>query len=250
MRAYSSWRKNFLYGTPGLGDRVHSVFLAHNYGKINGDEVNLHLTKYQYNKHKPESWAEILELFPKGCVNIIPHLEHEPTSNQDFANYVRSQGYYNAKEQIYKDHPQRFEPTEGVDLTSCLQYFPQLPAEDCGKDLQLPEKFITVQFDSTSRKRSIKPHIRNRILSKYSDYQVVTVGGESQNDYLKNSLKHIAYAMTKAKHHVGVDSGFLHLSQLYFHPENIHIYTSSHSGKWSHHMFRARDNGIRIYNEN
>ena len=44
MRAYSSIRKNFHYGAPGLGDRVHSVFLAHNYGKINNDEVNLHLS--------------------------------------------------------------------------------------------------------------------------------------------------------------------------------------------------------------
>ena len=91
--------------------------------------------------------------------------------------------------------------------------------------------------------------MQQKILNKYNDYDVVVVGGESKNNYLKNSLKHIAYAMTKAKLHVGIDSGFLHLSQVYFHPENIHIYTTSHSGKWSHHMHRAKDNGIRIYHE-
>ena len=146
------------------------MYLAHNYGK---QIMMKQFTSYKIpNITNTNESAEILELFPKGCVNIIPHVEHEPTSNQDFANYVRSKGYYNAKEQIYKDHPQRFEPTEGVDLTSCLQYFPQLPAEDCSKELKLPEKFITVQFDSTSKKRSIKHHIRSRILSKYSDWNI------------------------------------------------------------------------------
>ncbi len=249
MRAFSTVKKNFIYGAPGLGDRVHSVLLSYNYALANDDSVNLHLTKHHWNRNKPESWAEILDLFPDNKVNIIPHLDFEPRSNSDFVNYVRSQGYYNAKAQIYKDYPQRFEPSEGVDLTSCLQYFPQLKAEDCSNDLSLPDKFITVQWDSTSRRRSINSGMQQKILNKYNDYDVVVVCGESQNNYLKNSLKHIAYAMTKAKLHVGIDSGFLHLSQVYFHPENIHIYTTSHSGKWSHHMHRAKDNGIRIYHE-
>ena len=249
MRAFSTVKKNFIYGAPGLGDRVHSILLAYNYGTINGQQVNLHLSKHHWNRNKPESWAEILDLFPKDKVNIITHLDYEPKSNPDFVNYVRLQGYHNAKAQIYKDYPQRFEPTEGVDLTSCLQYFPQLEAVDCSNDVNLPEKFITVQWDSTSKRRSINGSIQQKILSKYADYDVVVVGGQSTNDYLKNSLKHIAYAMTKAKYHVGIDSGFLHLSQVYFHPENIHIYTTSHSGKWSHHMHRAKDNGIRIYHE-
>ena len=38
--------------------------------------------------------------------------------------------------------------------------------------------------------------------------------------------------MTKAKYHVGIDSGFLHLSQVYFAPQDIHIYTTS-PNKWS-----------------
>ena len=66
--------------------------------------------------------------------------------------------------------------------------------------MNLPEKFITVQWDSTSKRRSINGSIQQKILSKYADYDVVVVGGQSTNDYLKNSLKHIAYAMTKAKY--------------------------------------------------
>jgi len=92
----------------------------------------------------------------------------------------------------------------------------------------------------------IKPKQRQAILDKYKDYEVVTVGGESKDILLRDSLKHIAYAMSKATYHVGVDSGFMHMSQVYFAPENIHIYTLSPKDRWSHHMHRAKDNGIKI----
>ena len=221
MRAYSTIKKNFHYGAPGLGDRVHSVLTAYNYSVKENIPVTLHLTKYHWNRHKPESWPEIISLFPDGHVAIMPHLEYEPTSNQAFVEYVKNKGYKNAEGKIYADHPQRFEPKEGIDLTPYLQYFPQLTADDCSNDLNLPEKFITVQWDSTSKRRSMDSSWQSKILSKYKDFEIVTVGGQAKNDYLRNSLKHIGYAMTKATHHVGVDSGFLHLSQVYFAPENI-----------------------------
>ena len=78
MRAFSTVKKNFIYGAPGLGDRVHSVLLSYNYALANDDSVNLHLTKHHWNRNKPESWAEILDLFPDNKVNIIPHLDFEP----------------------------------------------------------------------------------------------------------------------------------------------------------------------------
>ena len=53
----------------------------------------------------------------------------------------------------------------------------------------------------------MKQKNRQDILEKYKNYEKIIVGGESKNELLKNSLKHIAYAMSKAKHHVGVDSG-------------------------------------------
>ena len=246
MRAYSTVKKNFHYGAPGLGDRVHSILLSYNYSIKEDTPVTLHLTKYHWNRHKPESWPEIIDLFPKGHVAIMPHLEYEHTSNQDFVDYVKSLGYENAEAQIYADYPQRFEPKQGIDFTSYLKYFPQLSAEDCSKDLNLPNKFITVQWDSTSKRRSMDSNWQAKILSKYNGYEFITVGGQADNELLKNSLKHIAYAMTKADYHVGIDSGFLHLSQVYFAPQNIHIYTKSGPGKWSHHMHRAKDNGIKI----
>ena len=95
MRAYSTVKKNFHYGAPGLGDRVHSILLSYNYGLLENTQVMLHLTKYQWNRHKPESWPEILSLFPRGSVAIMPHLEYEPTSNQAFVEYVKNKGYKN-----------------------------------------------------------------------------------------------------------------------------------------------------------
>ena len=242
MRAYSTVKKNFHYGAPGLGDRIHSVLLSYNYGLMENSPVTLHLTKYQWNRHKPESWPEIVSLFPEESVVIMPHLDFDPTDNLNFVNYVRRT--YDGHAQIYADYPQRFEPKEGVDLTPYLTHFPQLKAEP--QDIKLPKKFITVQFDSTSKKRMIKPKQRQAILDKYKDYEVVVVGGESKDVLLRDSLKHIAYAMSKATYHVGVDSGFLHMSQVYFAPENIHIYTLSPKDRWSHHMHRAKDNGIKI----
>ena len=55
--------------------------------------------------------------------------------------------------------------------------------------------------------------------------EVLVVGGQAQGK-LRRSLKHIGYAMANADFHVGVDSGYMHLAQLYFKPENIYIYTN------------------------
>ena len=76
-----------------------------------------------------------------------------------------------------------------------MRYFPQLDAQP--QDIKLPKKFITVQFDSTSKKRMIKPKQRQAILHKYKDYEVVVVGGESKDIFPRDSLKHIAYAMSQ-----------------------------------------------------
>ena len=46
MRAYSTIKKNFHYGAPGLGDRIHAVLVAYNYGLMEKSPVTLHLTKY------------------------------------------------------------------------------------------------------------------------------------------------------------------------------------------------------------
>ena len=246
MRAYSTIKKNFFYGAPSLGDRIHHVMLCHNYSVMENTPVTLHLTKYQWNRHKPDSWPEIISLFPEGKIFIEKHLDHEPKDNESFLEFVKNLGYKNAEEQIYDDFPQRFEPKEGIHCSRYLKLFPNLPAK-VQQDLNLPNNnFITVQFDSTSKNRMMKQKNRQQILAKYKNYEKIIVGGESPNPLLKNSLAHIAFAMSKAIFHVGVDSGFLHMSQLYFNPEKIHIYTTRDPSKWSHHLRRGYNNGMKI----
>ena len=229
-----------------MGDRIHHVMLCHNYSVMENTPVTLHLTKYQWNRHKPDSWPEIISLFPEGKIFIEKHLDHEPKDNESFLEFVKNLGYKNAEEQIYDDFPQRFEPKKGIHCSRYLKLFPNLSAK-VQQDLNLPNNnFITVQFDSTSKNRMMKQKNRQQILAKYKNYEKIIVGGESPNPLLKNSLAHIAFAMSKAKFHVGVDSGFLHMSQLYFNPEKIHIYTTRDPSKWSHHLRRGYNNGMKI----
>ena len=90
MRAYSTIKKNFFYGAPGLGDRIHHIMLCYNYSLVENTPVTLHLTKYQWNRHKPDSWPEIMSLFPEGKVFIEKHLDHEPKDNKSFLEFVKN----------------------------------------------------------------------------------------------------------------------------------------------------------------
>ena len=122
MRAYSTIKKNFFYGAPGLGDRIHHIMLCHNYSVMENTPVTLHLTKYQWNRHKPDSWPEIISLFPEGKIFIEKHLDHEPKDNESFLEFVKNLGYKNAEEQIYDDFPQRFEPKKGIHCSRYLKF--------------------------------------------------------------------------------------------------------------------------------
>jgi ADP-heptose:LPS heptosyltransferase len=102
--------------------------------------------------------------------------------------------------------------------------------------MALPERFVTVQWDAGGPKRTLPLREREAIMARYP--ACVVVGGEAEGD-LRWSLKHIAYAMSRAEAHVGVDSAFLHLAQLYLPPERIHLYGPS----LSLHAKRARVRG-------
>ena len=73
--------------------------------------------------------------------NIYKELEED---NADFVNYVRHT--YDGHAQIYADHPQRFEPKEGVDLTPYLRHFPQLHTNPV--NVIVEEKPIRASADS------------------------------------------------------------------------------------------------------
>ena len=222
------------YTCTGLGDRIHTVTLGWAYGT----PVTLHLTADkmiggQFG-NKPESWAEIVKLFPAGSVRIRAH-KVSPRTEAEWLQYLGS----DVESYSYYDYPGKFERHAALDISQYLKRIPLLTADP--QDIELPERFVTVQWDAGGKSRTIPEEQRRRVLERYS-YTPVVVGGEATDERLRCSLKHIAYAMSKAELHVGVDSAFMHMAQLYMRPERIHLYGRGRS----HHLKRAVDNGAKL----
>lgn len=188
----------------GLGDRIHGATLAWAYGQ--GEAVTLHLTREHLTggqfDNKPESWAEIVALFPAGMLM----LSREPCD----VTYR------------YGDYPGPREPA-GFDIAPYLERIPLLADGP-------REPYVTAQWDANGPSRRVRPpDIPNAVI----------VGGEATGD-MRWSLKAIGEAMSRAEGHVGVDSAFFHLAQLYMPRKRITVY---HGRKVSHHVLRARDHG-------
>ena len=191
-------------------------------------------------RNKPASWAEILALFPPHTISLHAH-PVTPSSEKEWLHYLLSKAI-DAELYWYADHPGKYETVEPIDASHYLKSFPLLKAEE--QDTDLPDRLITVQWDSNARRRTISEDKRERVLARYrSDgYTPVIVGGDSTTKGLGWILKRIAHAMSKAELHVGVDSAFMHLAMLYLPMHRIHIYNEP-DGFMSHHALRARDNG-------
>ncbi len=227
------------YTATGLGDRLHSVILAWAYGHEYNEPVTLHLTADKMTGgqfgNKPESWAEIVRLFPKGRVHIQSH-DVIPESEAHWLSYLAKRGI-DAVSYRYGDYPGKYE-TAGEDISAYLKRFPRLSAEGT---LGLKMPYVTVQWDANSAARRLTREQQQKVEQRYRDlgYELVAVGGESKDERLRWSLASIAYAMSRAVFHVGVDSAFLHLAQLYMQWERIHLYGNVQG----HHVRRARDAG-------
>ena len=76
-------------------------------------------------------------------------------------------------------------------------------------------------------KRCTENEIKN-ITEFYENigYKTIIVGGKAKTDILRNDLHKIAYIMSKASLHVGVDSGFMHLAKIVMPSNKIHIYNN------------------------
>ena len=246
MRARSVRDPTKPFTTTGLGDRIHGATVAWAYSNAHATPVTIHLTKSKYIggqfNNKRQSWAEIFDLFPSNIT--LQYREYEPISERDWILYLKNIGI-DAELFWYKDFPGTHESREDLDISKYLKNIPLLTPQPV--DLDLPEKFITCQWDSNDRKRTISQSDQLKVLDKYKKqgYSIVIVGGEALNDNLRWSLKHIAYAMSKAEKHVGVDSAFMHMAFLYFPLDKIDLYIDR-DGFFSHHMKRAISNGVKV----
>ena len=241
LRSKSMRNKHNPYTTPGLGDRAHHVLFAYQYGKKHNTEVTLHLTHDKYGKqHKKTSWAELMEM----VYNKV-HIKVHPVANLEetiWLQYLSNNGF-DCESYHYTDtfgiHPH--EEKLGIDAS---KYLKELPCVDPLVKVSLPEKYITVQWDSTDAARSIKQHQIEKIENSYREqgYEIIPVGGKAE-PRLKDSLKHIGAAIANAKYHVGVDSGMMHIAQFYKRYQDIHIHNY---GFRSHHFYRMQMNGSKI----
>jgi len=135
-------------------------------------------------------------------------------------------------------------------LLRSVEDFPKIKPYDF--NINLPDNFITVQFDGKQRSRTAcsKKEIK-RIKSFYKDqgYKLITVGGEATNVSLKGStecIPYIIYYMSKAKLHVGIDSGMMNLAKLVMPCSNMHIYTSDSDDFKSSILCRCEEKGTKI----
>lgn len=231
------------YTTAGLGDRIHSVTLGWVYG--HGEPVTVHLTRPKWTGgqfgNKPESWAEIVGLFPTGSVQVCQH-DVAPATEREWLPYLRERGF-DVRPYCYGDYPGPRETIAPLDISRYLRRIPHLTATS---EMDLPERFVTVQWDAGGPSRRLSPRDQQRVIDRFAaeGYAARVVGGEATDERLRWSLKCISGVMSRATFHVGVDSAFMHLALLYMEPERIHIY--SRAAKPSHHVLRAVDMGSSL----
>lgn len=246
IRSRSLIRKNFAYTTPGVGDRLHSALIGIQYAKAHNTKVVLHLTSDKYGKqHKKDSWAEICQM-SGGLVSIEVH-DACNLPETDWIAYLKNKGI-EAQTYYYADTLSEcpLGKVDGLDLIDAGKYLTKLPElNPIGEKLDfLPEKYITVQWDTTDKSRQLSPL---QILKIENDYNLpaVIVGGSSRNELLKTSLIAAGNAIANSEYYVGIDSGFFHLAQYYLPYDKIDIYSIKRNV--SHHVVRSKRHGI-MYN--
>ena len=234
------------YTVAGLGDRIHTLLLMYQYSMHHNIEVNVHLSSRQWgdNDKKNNSWKELLELIPKGYINLINHPVGDLLENE-WIIYLRKQGYADVETYYYFNKV----PVATFEITQYIKTLPEIDVEDLSEYMNLPDKYVTEQWDSQDQSRSINPSQVASVRKIYEDmgYEIVTINGgelhiEQKKPFPSNSIKHIAYCMKHAEYHIGANSGFFHLAHLYKPYEKIRVYTN----RPHDHVTRAQQNGSKV----
>lgn len=218
-----SRKKKTLYTAPGLGDRVHGVFLMNEYAKQNNTQVVFYINEFHmfgYNatqaraEQKSKSWQEISDLFP--YVDIEFWNTNGEILKDDIIEKKYKMYYYTPEKQIYIN-----------------PYIKNKIVEDWN-----PTKIVTMQWDTADVSRRIESSTIDKLKNHYSDlgYEIIEIG-------MNQTLSEIKETLQRASYHIGVDSGMMHMANAFIPHDRIHIYTSRYI---SDHIARARENGSII----
>jgi hypothetical protein len=176
-----------------LGDNIDSIFLGHMMSKIENTKVNI-----RSGSHDLQLLSKIVNF---GNVSL----------NQPHTGKVTNE-YYNINEiKYYLNYSLKFET------------IPINPIVD--NNLLLPEKYVTAQWDAGQLYRKVDRWDSNRINkieSFYKDqgFNIIHIGGQGKYKKLDDIVKIIS----KAKYHIGADSGMMHIAKFLIPIENIHVY--------------------------
>jgi len=185
-----------------LGDTIDFALLAHMISKVENDVVNItckHTKVHWYNEYlkKIKFFVKIIDL---GNVTI----DQEGNPSRMFAHTTL--GKLNAPKQ-YIPYSKQIK-----DITTKNE-IPQFKIE-------LPDNFVTTQWDAKQNYRVLDPKRIKNIESYYKaqGYDIVNIGNR------KYEYPQCLYILSKAKHHVGADSGIAHLAKLVMPADKIHLY--------------------------
>lgn len=184
----------------GLGDRLDVMGIGKILHEQTGDPIIMHQPRGSF-----KDFDLILELFNYPC-----EVNKQLISEIEAIHYFEHNSKGVEQKQLLKAHG-----------------YPRLDIDSWGMSMKLPENFITAQFDGNqSRNRLRDPE---GIIQEYRDqgYEVIIVGGRATDKRFspkQGNLKNIAYAMSKAQGHVGVDSGMMNLAKFCMKPEQITVY--------------------------
>lgn len=210
------------YKCPHLGDNIHLANLAYQVHKEKGEKVKLH---FGVEKTSENRWKHILQMFPEGSIDK----QFYQRGHMDDDEWVK----WLQESAAVKD-PQIFayrDPESGavgvahdIVVDDAMSKPALLPAiEHCAEDYIKPEKYVVVQWDAQWIKRRLPEEQVSEIESYYKErgYKIVKVGGDADITCLRESLKHIGYAISNADYFVGLNSGMWHMAQLYLPYERI-----------------------------
>jgi len=179
-----------------LGDQIDHLFLAHMISKVEGSRVNVQSP----NSHLMNYLNQNLITFGNVSVN----------AGDCFNTKIIWYGRKHKK--VY------------LDISKTLNKIP-LAENIKERNIDLPEKFITTQWDAAQLYRQVNRWDDKRIekienFYKDSGYEIIPIGGNGKY----KDLDDIIYIQSKASLHVGADSGMMHVAKFLMPIENIHVY--------------------------